>query len=147
MCNIILLIVLYFLGKRAQKRQAEAQEKMEAMSQTVSMLVIDKGRMKIKEAGFPSIVLENTPKYLRRSKVAVVKAKVGPKIMTFMCDDQVFPLIPVKKEIKATISGIYITGAKGVRGPLETPKKKKGFLARAKEAAMNSSAEKNNKKK
>ena len=67
--------------------------------------------------------------------------------MTFMCDDQVFPLIPVKKEIKATISGIYITGAKGVRGPLETPKKKKGFLARAKEAAMNSSAEKNNKKK
>ncbi|MBY0758265.1 MULTISPECIES: ABC transporter ATP-binding protein [Sellimonas] len=144
---VILLIVLYFLGKRAQKRQAEAQEKMEAMSQTVSMLVIDKGRMKIKEAGFPSIVLENTPKYLRRSKVAVVKAKVGPKIMTFMCDDQVFPLIPVKKEIKATISGIYITGAKGVRGPLETPKKKKGFLARAKEAAMNSSAEKNNKKK
>ena len=144
---VILLIVLYFLGKRAQKRQAEAQEKMEAMSQTVSMLVIDKGRMKIKEAGFPSIVLENTPKYLRRSKVAVVKAKVGPKIMTFMCDDQVFPLIPVKKEIKATISGIYITGAKGVRGPLETPKKKKGFLARAKEAAMNSSAAKNNKKK
>lgn len=144
---VILLIVLYFLGKRAQKRQAEAQEKMEAMSQTVSMLVIDKGRMKIKEAGFPSIVLENTPKYLRRSKVAVVKAKVGPKIMTFMCDDQVFPLIPVKKEIKATISGIYITGAKGVRGPLETPKKKKGFLARAKKAAMNSSAEKNNKKK
>ena len=144
---VILLIVLYFLGKRAQKRQAEAQEKMEAMSQTVSMLVIDKGRMKIKEAGFPSIVLENTPKYLRRSQVAVVKAKVGPKIMTFMCDDQVFPLIPVKKEIKATISGIYITGAKGVRGPLETPKKKKGFLARAKEAAMNSSAEKNNKKK
>lgn len=134
---VIALIVLYFLGKRAQKKQAEAQEKMEAMSQTVSMLVIDKGRMRIKEAGFPSIVLENTPKYLRRSKVAVVKAKVGPKIMTFMCDDQVFPLIPVKKEIKATISGIYITGAKGVRGPLEAPKKKKGFFARAKEAAMN----------
>ena len=143
----ILFYLLYRFGDKQQKKQAEARQQMYDNMQVVSMLVIDKGRMKIKEAGFPSIVLENTPKYLRRSKVAVVKAKVGPKIMTFMCDDQVFPLIPVKKEIKATISGIYITGAKGVRGPLETPKKKKGFLARAKEAAMNSSAEKNNKKK
>ena len=122
---VVALIVLYFLGKRAQKKQQEQQEKIDAMAQTVSILVIDKGRMKLKEAGFPSIVLESTPKYLRRSKVYVVKAKVGPKIMTFMCDDKVFPLIPVKKEVKATVSGIYITAVRGVRGPLEAPKKKK----------------------
>ena len=54
--------------------------------------------MKLKEAGLPDIVIENTPKYLRRSKVPVVKAKVGPKIMTLMCDAQVYPLIPVKKD-------------------------------------------------
>nr|WP_294469996.1 hypothetical protein [uncultured Sellimonas sp.] len=137
---IIALIVLYFLGKKAQKKQAEQQEKIDAMAQTVSILVIDKGRMKLKDAGFPSIVLESTPKYLRRSKVYVVKAKVGPKIMTFMCDDKVFPLVPVKKEVKATVSGIYITGVRGVRGPLETPKKKKGIFARAKEAAMESAS-------
>ena len=93
---VIALIVLYFLGKRAQKKQAEQQEKIDAMAQTVSILVIDKGRMKLKDAGFPSIVMESTPKYLRRSKVYVVKAKVGPKIMTFMCDDKVYPLVPVK---------------------------------------------------
>lgn len=133
---VVALIVLYFLGKRAQKKQEEQQEKIDAMAQTVSMLVIDKGRMKLKDAGFPSIVLESTPKYLRRSKVCVVKAKVGPKIMTFMCDDKIFPLVPVKKEVKATISGIYITAVRGVRGPLEAPKKKKGLFARAKEAAM-----------
>ena len=86
--------------------------------------------MRLKEAGFPSIVVEGTPKYLRRSKVPVVKAKVGPKVMTLMCDAQVFPLIPVKKEVKATVSGIYITAVKGLRGPLETPQKKKGFFAR-----------------
>ena len=106
------------------------QAQLDAVAQTVSILVIDKGRMKLKDAGLPDIVLENTPKYLRRSKVPVVKAKVGPKIMTLMCDAQVYPLIPVKKEVKATISGIYITAVKGVRGPLDVPEKKKGFFAR-----------------
>ena len=94
------------------------------------MLIIDKGRVRLRDAGFPPIVVENTPKYLRRSKVPVVKAKVGPKVMTLMCDAQIYPIIPVKKEVKATISGIYITGVKGLRGPLETPEKKKGFFAR-----------------
>ncbi|MCI5869222.1 MAG: hypothetical protein MR224_06910 [Dorea sp.] len=127
---IIACIALYFLGKRAEKKQAEQQKQLDAVAQTVSMLIIDKRKMKLKDAGFPQIVLDNTPKYLRRSKVPVVKAKIGPKIMTLMCDAQIYPLIPVKKEVKATISGIYITAVKGVRGPLETPQKKKGFFAR-----------------
>lgn len=129
---IAALIALYFFGKKAEKKQAEQKEQMDAVAQTMNMLIIDKKRMKLKEAGLPAIVLENTPKYLRRTKVAVVKAKVGPKIMTLMCDEQVFPLIPVKKEVKAVVSGIYITGVKGLRGPLETPQKKKGFFARFK---------------
>lgn len=129
---IAALIALYFFGKKTEKKQAEQQAQMDAMAQTMNMLIIDKKRMKLKEAGLPSVVVENTPKYLRRTKVAVVKAKVGPKIMTLMCDEKVFPLIPVKKEVKAVVSGIYITGVKGVRGPLETPQKKKGFFARFK---------------
>ena len=127
---IVACIVLYFLGKRAEKKQAEQQQQLDAVAQTRSMLIIDKKKMKLKDAGFPQIVIDNTPKYLRRSKVPVVKAKIGPKIMTLMCDAQVYPLIPVKKEVKATVSGIYITAVKGVRGPLETPQKKKGFFAR-----------------
>ena len=129
---VIALIVLYVLGKKAEKRQAAQQEQLESAAQTVSMLIIDKGRMRLKDAGFPSIVVDSTPKYLRRSKVPVVKAKVGPKIMTLMCDAQVFPQIPVKKEVKATVSGIYITAVRGLRGPLEVPEKKKGFFARFK---------------
>lgn len=132
---IVACIVLYFLGKKAEKRQAEQQEQLDAVAQTIPMLVIDKGRMRLKDAGFPQVVLDNTPKYLRRSKVPVVKAKVGPKIMILMCDADIFPLIPVKKEVKATVSGIYITGVKGIRGPLETPQKKKGFMARMREKA------------
>ncbi|HIW20784.1 MAG TPA: hypothetical protein H9887_01995 [Candidatus Dorea intestinavium] len=127
---IIAVAVLYFLGKRAEKKQAEQKEQMAAVAQTVSMLVIDKGKMRLKDAGFPAIVVESSPKYLRRSKVPVVKAKIGPKIMTLMCDVEIYDNIPVKKEVKATISGIYITAVKGLRGPLETPVKKKGFFAR-----------------
>lgn len=127
---LVALIILYFFGKKAEKKQAAQQEQLEAAAQTVSMLIIDKGRMKLRDAGFPAVVVENTPKYLRRAKVPVVKAKIGPKVMTLMCDEKVFPHIPIKKEVKATVSGIYITGVKGVRGPLETPVKKKGLFAR-----------------
>lgn len=127
---IIGCVVLYFLGKKAEKKQADQQAQLEAAAQTVSMLIIDKGKLKLKDAGFPPIVVENTPKYLRRSKVPVVKAKVGPKVMTLMCDAEIFPLVPVKKEVKATVSGIYITAVRGIRGPLETPPKKKGFFAK-----------------
>lgn len=129
---IVALILLYFFGKKAEKKQAAQKEQMDASSQNVTMLIIDKGKLKLKDAGFPSVVLESTPKYLRRTKVPVVKAKVGPKVMTLMCDAQIFPMIPVKKEVKAVVSGIYITSVRGMRGPLEVPQKKKGFFARFK---------------
>lgn len=136
-CVIVILvaaiIALYFFGKKQEKKQAEQQEQLKAMAQHVSLLVIDKKRMKIKDAGFPAVVLESTPKYLRRAKVPVVKAKIGPKIMTLMSDEKIFPLVPVKKEVKAVVSGIYITEVKGIRGALEAPeKKKKGFFKRNK---------------
>ena len=118
--------------KSQQEKQAKAEEQMKATAQNATILVIDKKRMKIKDAGFPAVVLENVPKYIRWTKVCVVKAKVGPKILSLMCDEKIFPLVPVKKEVKAVISGIYITDVKGMRGPLETPQKKQGFFERMK---------------
>ena len=126
------LVALYFYAKKMEKKQAEQQEMMKASAQTLSMLIIDKKRMKMKDAGFPAAVLENTPKYFRGFKVPVVKAKVGPRVMTLLCDDKIFPNIPIKKEVKAVVSGMYITEVKGLRGPLEAPQKKKGFFARFK---------------
>ena len=134
---IIACVVLYFLGKRAEKKQAEQQAQLDAVAQTMSMLIIDKGRLRLKDAGLPQIVVDNTPKYLRRSKVPVVKAKIGPRIMTLKCDAEIFPLIPVKKEVKATVSGIYITAVKGLRGPLDTPQKKQGFFKRLRNKVKN----------
>ena len=97
------------------------------------MLVIDKKKLKIKESGLPKMVIDQTPKYMFWAKVPVVKAKVGPKIMTLIADERVFATLPVKAEVKAVVSGIYITQIKSVRGgKLEALPEKKGFFARFK---------------
>ncbi len=127
---VIALIVLYFVGKRLQKRQDEQQVQMEAAKQTISLLVIDKKMMPLKQAGLPQAVLESTPKLMRRSKLPIVKARVGGKMMNLVADAKVFEKIPVKKEVKAVVSGIYIMDVKGIRGQLEEAPKKKGFFAR-----------------
>ena len=124
------LIGLYIFGSKMQKKSDAAQETMMAGAQTYSILVIDKKMMKLKEAGFPKVVLDQTPKYLRGSKVPVVKAKIGPKVATLMCDAKVFDLIPVKKEVKAVMNGIYIIDVKGLRSALDTKPEKQGLLKR-----------------
>lgn len=127
---IIILAVLYYFGNKMQKKQAENQAQLEAMAQTVSMLIIDKKRLKVKDSGLPSMVIDQTPRYLRWSKMPIVKAKVGPKIMTLVADEKVFELLPVKKEVKVVVSGIYITAIKSARGGIEKPQKKEGFFKR-----------------
>lgn len=134
---IIAIVVLYFLGKKAQKRQAEQQEAIDAAKQTVTMLIIDKKRMKLKDAGLPQAVLEQAPKMMRGMKMPIVKAKIGPQILSLICEESIFDQVPVKKEVKATISGMYITGVKGLHGKLpQVEQKKKGIFKRALEAAQ-----------
>lgn len=128
---LILLAVLYFFGRKLERRQRESESMLKAAEQTVSMLIIDKKKLKMKESGLPKMVIDQTPKYMFWAKVPVVKAKVGPKIMTLIADERVFQVLPVKAEVKVVVSGIYITQIKSVRGgKLETPPKKKGFFSR-----------------
>ena len=132
------IIALYFLGKRAQKKQQEQQEMLEANKQTVSMLVIDKKRMKLRESGLPQLVLDQTPKLMRGSRLPIIKAKVGPQIMSLICDEKIFNSVPVKKEVKAVVSGIYVLSVKGLHGRQAEagPAKKKSRFRRALEAAQ-----------
>lgn len=121
------IVALYILGKKAQKKREEQAAQIAAAAQTISMLIIDKKHMKLKDSGLPAAVLEQTPKLMRRSKMPIVKAKVGPKIMTFICEDSIFDTIPTKKEVKAVVSGLYITKVKGLRGAVEQAPKKSKF--------------------
>ena len=122
---IIVAVVLYFLGKKAQKRQDEQQAQLDAMKQSVSMLVIDKKKMRLKDAGLPQAVIDQAPKVMRLSKLPIVKAKIGPQVLSLVCDANIYDSVPVKKEVKATISGIYITEVKGLHGKQVMPEVKK----------------------
>ena len=123
---------LYLFGKKMQKKQEQQEEAVQASKQPVTMLIIDKKKMRLKEAGLPQAVIDSTPKYLRRAKLPIVKAKVGPQIMNLVADDKIYDDIPVKKQVRAMVSGIYIVEVKGVHGQkLEKPQpKKKNFIGR-----------------
>ena len=128
---IIAVVALYFYGSKLQRRQVEQEEMLEQMEQTVSILVIDKKIMPIKEAALPPQVLEQTPWYMKRAKVPVVKAKIGKNIMVLMAENKAYEVLPVKTEAKVVLSGMYIREVKSVRGQtIQKPEQKKKFWDR-----------------
>ena len=130
-----ILIALIIIGRKMQKKQQASQADIEAASQIISMLVIDKKKMKVKDATLPKVVAEQIPKYMRFAKLPLVKAKVGPKVMTLIADVKVFDALPLKTEVKVAVSGIYITEIKYIRGQVEPkPLTKKEQRAKAKAA-------------
>lgn len=141
---IIILFVLYKIGSKLQAKQMAQKEQMAEAAQPMTMLIIDKKYLPMKDAGLPKIVMEQTPKKYQKAKLPIVKAKVGPQIMNFICDDAIFDDI-AKGEVKAMVSGIYILSVKNMRkknaaatvAEDDSKKKKKGFGAkmRAKQAA------------
>lgn len=130
---VAVLVTLYIIGTKMQKKQTAQKEQIAAAAQQVSMLVIDKKMMKLKEAGLPKQVIDQTPKRFRNAKVPIVKVKAGPQIMNLICDDGIFDELPTKGEVKAMVSGIYITEVKSIRGKkknAEEPQKRKGLMAK-----------------
>lgn len=134
---IVLMLVLYKFGDKLQKKQMAQKEQMAEAAQPVTMLIIDKKILPMKEAGLPKMVLEQTPKRYQKAKLPIVKAKIGPQIMNLICDDAIYEDVPTKGEVKAMVSGIYILSVKSVRGRKNTvveeengKKKKKGFRAK-----------------
>ena len=132
---MIAMLVLYKFGEKLQKKQISQKEQMAEAAQPVTMLVIDKKILPMKEAGLPKMVLEQTPKRYQKAKLPIVKAKIGPQIMNLICDDAIFDEVPTKGEVKAMVSGIYVLSVKSVRGKKNAvaeeeaagKKKKKGF--------------------
>lgn len=124
------LVALYFFGKRMQERQEQQNAQVQATKQPYVIMAVDKKKLKLKESGLPEEVIAKTPWYARRAKVPVVKAKVGNRFMNLIADENVFDLIPINKQVKAMISGIYIVEVKGMRGQRlvsDNPVKKNWF--------------------
>lgn len=111
----VIMFILYRVGDKLQKRQISQKEQMAEAAQPVTMLVIDKKVLPMKDANLPKIVMEQTPKRYQKAKLPIVKAKIGPQIMNLICDDAIFADVPTKGEVKAMVSGIYILSVKSVR--------------------------------
>lgn len=125
---VAMIVGIVFLYKKAKKNQEAQEVAMEANKQTLSMLIIDKKRLKLKDSGLPPMVISQTPRLMRSTKLPIVKAKVGPQVTNFVADEKIFDSIPVKKEVKAVVSGIYITEVRGYRKNVKTAEpEKKGF--------------------
>ena len=138
--TIVSMVLLYKWGKKLIKKQEDTRAEMNQNKQYHSMLIIDKKQLRLKNSGLPQSVIDQAPWYQRHNYVSVVKAKVGPQIMVLLCDREIFDMIPVKKEVKAAVSGIYILEVKALHGKLpkiEAPKKKgfKKFVEKLQEKA------------
>ncbi len=128
--------ILYFVGRNLQGKVDSQQGLIENSKQTVSILIIDKKKMRVKESNLPAMVQDQIPWYLKWRKMPLVKAKIGPQITTLMADDRIFDELPVKRQVKVELAGIYIVGIKS------KPKAKKAQQEEVKKSWLNKAKEK-----
>ena len=142
--DIILIIVLvlggivaglYFLNRWASRRVTQQQDMVEKTKQTASIYVIDMKRDKAANVHLPKMVMDNLPRTAKLMKMYFVKAKVGPQIVTLMCEKTVFNALDVKKTFQVELAGIYIASVKGMKTKYELAQARKAKKAKAKETA------------
>lgn len=120
--SIIVLVVgvgIYFLNKWVSKRSSQQQEMVQQHKQTMSIYVIDKKKDRITNANFPKAMADQIPRMGKLMKMPLVKAKIGPQIMTLVCDGDVFKALPLKKTVTVEMAGAYIVGMKGMKTKME----------------------------
>lgn len=124
---VLALVVggLYLLNKWAYKKLNTQQEMIDKAKQLTSIYVIDKKRDKVTNVNLPKMVVSQMPRAYKLMKMHFVQAKIGPQIMTLICDKKVFNAIPVKKNIKVELAGIYIVNMLGMKSDKELKEIKK----------------------
>ena len=125
---------LYFLNRWASNRVAQQQDMVEKTKQSASIYVIDMRRDKAANVNLPKVVMENLPRTAKIMKMYFVKAKIGPQIVTLMCEKTVYNALDVKKTFQVELAGIYIASVKGMKTKYELKQAQKAKKAKAKEA-------------
>ena len=132
---VVIIVALYFLNRWASKRMSNQQSMIEKTKQAASIYVIDKKRDKAANVTLPKVVTENLPKASKLMTMNFVKAKVGPQIVTLICDKNVFNALDVKKTFQVELAGIYIVSVKGMKTAFEVKEAKRAKKSKAKETA------------
>jgi uncharacterized membrane protein YqiK len=110
---IAVVIVALVVGfKIFRSRMAKRVEKQQAIVNqhkvTTSIFVIEKKKGKIGDARLPKSVTDQIPTIYKIRKLPLVTAKVGPQIVTLICEENVFKKLPEKKNVRVDLAGIFI---------------------------------------
>ena len=105
---------LYYLNRRTIRRVIQTQDFIDQNRMTAQIFVIDKKQERPSAHNLPKNVFEQLPKSAKMRKTYLVKAKVGPQIITLMCDKPVYEVLPVKKNVKVDLAGMYIVSITGM---------------------------------
>ncbi|MCL2407435.1 MAG: hypothetical protein FWC95_05845 [Defluviitaleaceae bacterium] len=127
--------VLFLLNRWAAKKQVGSQQLIEQTKQRADIYVIDKKRDKAENVALPKAVQAQMPKMAKIMKLCFVKAKVGPQIVTLMCDKNVYNHVELKKTYKVELAGMYIVSVKGMKSVAEQKAAGRQRKLKAKEAA------------
>jgi len=129
--DILLIVIFVAIGicvaymiysKKRKVGSDEIREMVQKNKTEQTIFVIDKQYCRPTENNVPKAMYEKITKGNRMRKIGIVKAKLGPKIMTFMCNKDTFNVLPDKKSVKVECAGLYIIGIVGMN--LRDKKKK-----------------------
>lgn len=122
---IAVLVGLYFWGKRLQDKYEDQQALIDQNKQQAQIFVIDKKKDKITNVKLPKQVKDQFPKRYKNKKMPMVIAKIGPQITTLLCDEKIYEELPVKKQVKVELAGLFIVTVKGPKADNISGKPKK----------------------
>ena len=111
----IVAVSLYFLNRWSYKKMDENQSMIDRHRQSATIFVIDKSSGRLKEGMLPKAAMDQMPWHSKMMRMYFVKAKVGPQIVTLICEKDVHAALPVKKNVKVEIAGIYISSMYGMK--------------------------------
>ncbi|MDR0957839.1 MAG: hypothetical protein LBM16_01330 [Clostridiales bacterium] len=129
----VLVVGLFFLSRWATKKAAEREELISKHKQSISIFVIDKQHERPEKVKLPKVVLDALPVVYKKMKMYFVLGKVGPQVVTLICDKTAFNYLLPKKTYNVEVAGIQIVSVKGMKTPAEQKMAARAKIAREKE--------------
>lgn len=114
---VLIAITAFFLQRynnKITKKMYESQDIIEQTKQVTQIFVIDKKKAKPTPDNVGKMVYEQMDKMAKRRKLCLVRAKIGPKFITFISDETIFDAFQPKKNYKVEVAGLYIVNIVGM---------------------------------
>ena len=108
------ILGFYMYNRKNLSKMIQAQDFIANNKIITQVFIIDKKFEKPTKENTPKMIYDQLPKLSRMRKMALVKAKVGPQIVTLTCSKDIYNILTTKKSIKIELAGILINKVIGV---------------------------------